>query len=62
MAVRALSAKRALVKGQMLPGTIPVWELLDGAAPGLPYIVFPGNVGDAAALSTVLDKLGGRND
>jgi uncharacterized protein YgbK (DUF1537 family) len=58
MAVRALSARRALVTGQMLPGTIPLWELLDGAAPGLPYVVFPGNVGDAAALSRVLDTLG----
>lgn len=57
MAVRALQTHRALVTGQMLPGTIPVWELLDGLAPGLTYVVFPGNVGAADALAAVLTKL-----
>jgi uncharacterized protein YgbK (DUF1537 family) len=57
LAVRALSVRRALVRGQMLPGTIPLWELLDGRLPGLPYVVFPGNVGTPDALSQVLAKV-----
>jgi uncharacterized protein YgbK (DUF1537 family) len=57
MAVRALGVRRAVVRGQMLPGTIPLWELLDGAIPGLPYVVFPGNVGTDDALSQVLTKV-----
>jgi uncharacterized protein YgbK (DUF1537 family) len=57
MAVRALGSRRALVLGQMLPGTIPVWRLLDGRAPGLTYVVFPGNVGAEDALAIVLDKV-----
>ena len=59
MAVRALATRRALVLGQMLPGTIPIWKLLDGISPGLPYVVFPGNVGAENALSAVLAKLRG---
>lgn len=57
MAVRALGTHRAHVTGQMLPGTIPVWELLDGLAAGLTYVVFPGNVGATDALAAVLTKL-----
>lgn len=57
MATRALQVRRAVVTGQMLPGIIPVWELLDGLAPGMPYVVFPGNVGADDALSIILDKV-----
>ncbi len=57
MATRALRTRRAMVIGQMLPGMIPVWELLDGQAPGMPYVVFPGNVGADDSLSVVLDKV-----
>jgi len=39
------------VLGQILPG-IPVWELGgETKFPGLPYVVFPGNVGGADALA-----------
>lgn len=57
LATRGLGVKRALVRGQILPG-VPVWEL-DAATkfPGLPYIVFPGNVGDADALKKVAASL-----
>lgn len=57
MAVRALGVHRAMVLGQMLPGTIPLWELLDGLIPELPYVVFPGNVGAPDALTHVLTKV-----
>jgi uncharacterized protein YgbK (DUF1537 family) len=57
LATRGLGMKRALVRGQILPG-VPVWEP-DATAtfPGLPYIVFPGNVGDADALKNLVAKL-----
>jgi uncharacterized protein YgbK (DUF1537 family) len=57
LATRGLGVKRALVRGQILPG-VPVWEP-DATAkfPGLPYIVFPGNVGDADALKNLVAKL-----
>jgi uncharacterized protein YgbK (DUF1537 family) len=46
----ALRARRARVLGQILPG-VPVW-LLDNSSrwPGVPLVVFPGNVGDDRAL------------
>jgi uncharacterized protein YgbK (DUF1537 family) len=51
LATQALGVKRAMVLGQILPG-IPVWELGDESLfPGLPYVIFPGNVGGADALS-----------
>jgi uncharacterized protein YgbK (DUF1537 family) len=58
LAVRALATRRAMVVGQMLPGLIPLWELLDGFAPDLRYVVFPGNVGTVEALTHVLAKVG----
>ncbi len=40
-----------MVIGQILPG-IPVWELnVESKFPGIPYVVFPGNVGGSEALS-----------
>jgi uncharacterized protein YgbK (DUF1537 family) len=57
LAVRALGVRRAMVLGQLLPGTIPFWKLLDGHLPGLPYVVFPGNVGGPDALNQVLTKV-----
>jgi len=48
--------KRALVLGQILPG-IPVWELgAETKFPGLPYVVFPGNVGGLDALAETMSK------
>lgn len=50
IATKALGIRKAMVLGQILPG-VPVW--LPGPEsryPGMPYIVFPGNVGDAQSL------------
>jgi uncharacterized protein YgbK (DUF1537 family) len=57
LATKALGVKRAIVRGQILPG-IPVWELgLETKHPGLSYIVFPGNVGDPSTLLEVVTIL-----
>ncbi len=62
LATRGLGVKRAMVAGQVLPG-VPVWELGDETRfPGMPYIVFPGNVGDAEALKAAVAALGGGRD
>ena len=50
LATKALGITRALVLGQILPG-IPVWQAgPESKFPGVPYIVFPGNVGKPDAL------------
>lgn len=57
IAVKALGTKRALVLGQAIKG-VPVWRLDEEAKfADLPYIVFPGNVGDVDALFNVTQKL-----
>ena len=57
IATQALKAKRAVVRGQITPG-VPVWELdSDSRYPDLPYIVFPGTVGDDGTLATVVHEL-----
>lgn len=51
VATLALGVRRARVRGQLLPG-VPVWQLgPETRFPGLDYVVFPGNVGDANALA-----------
>lgn len=58
VATQGLNVKRALVLGQILPG-VPVWQLgSESRHPGLDYIVFPGNVGDAQSLVKIIDMLG----
>ncbi len=50
VATRGLGIQRALVLGAILPG-VPVWETASETRfPGIPYIVFPGNVGSSSAL------------
>ena len=50
VATKGLNVKRALVLGQVLKG-VPVWKLGNETKfPDMPYIVFPGNVGDNNAL------------
>ena len=57
VATQGLKVKRAMVCGQILPG-VPVWKLgAESRYPGLIYVVFPGNVGDAQALVEVVNKL-----
>lgn len=49
------------VMGQILPG-VPVWSMADDSRwPGLPLVVFPGNVGGKEALAEAMTKVrGGR--
>lgn len=61
LATRALGMKRAVVRGQILPG-VPVWELGgETRFPGLTFVVFPGNVGDDQALVSVAAMLSSRD-
>jgi uncharacterized protein YgbK (DUF1537 family) len=55
---RGLGVRRAEVAGQVLPGIISVWILPeDSAFPGLPYIIFAGNVGEEDSLARVIEIL-----
>lgn len=57
LATEALGMQQGKVRGQILPG-IPVWEMgSETRFPGLPYVVFPGNVGDDEALLTTCHTL-----
>ncbi|EYU40112.1 hypothetical protein MIMGU_mgv1a000277mg [Erythranthe guttata] len=54
LATKALEAKRAKIVGQALAG-VPLWQLgPESRHPGVPYIVFPGNVGDNNAVADVV--------
>ncbi|KAK9266179.1 hypothetical protein L1049_027244 [Liquidambar formosana] len=54
LATKALEAKRAKIVGQALAG-VPLWQLgPESRHPGVPYIVFPGNVGDSKALADIV--------
>ncbi|KAL4611237.1 hypothetical protein ACB092_08G108500 [Castanea dentata] len=54
LATKALEAKCAKIVGQALAG-VPLWQLSpESRHPGVPYIVFPGNVGDSKALAEVV--------
>ncbi|MGV1010351.1 MAG: four-carbon acid sugar kinase family protein [Dermatophilaceae bacterium] len=57
VAARGLAIERAMVRGPMLPGTVSVWEPMAGPARGVPYVVFPGNVGGPDSLADVVDTL-----
>lgn len=58
LATAGLGVRRAMVLGQIVPG-VPVWQLgPETKWPGLPYIVFPGNVGGEQALADVVGLLG----
>ena len=57
VATQGLDVQRALVRGQILPG-VPVWQLgPESRHPGMPYIVFPGNVGGPQALAEIVTAL-----
>ena len=57
VATKGLNIQRASVLGQILPG-VPVWRLgPESRFPGIPYVVFPGNVGGPAALADVVKTL-----
>lgn len=55
--VKALGVKRARVLGQIRPG-IPVWQTdPQSKFPGIPYIIFPGNVGEEDTLKEAVEIL-----
>lgn len=55
--VKALRVKRATVLGQIRPG-IPVWQTgAESRFPGIPYVIFPGNVGEADTLKKAVEVL-----
>jgi len=57
VATKGLGVKRALVLGQILPG-VPVWQLgPESKFPGMPYVVFPGNVGGPETLADAVNIL-----
>ena len=57
--MHGLGIRRAEVAGQLFPGMISVLRPIDAAAAavGIPYVVFPGNVGDDQALAEVVALL-----
>lgn len=57
VASRGLGIRHAHCVGPMLPGIVSLWAAADGPARGVPYVVFPGNVGDETALTAVVDVL-----
>jgi len=60
VATKGLNVRRALVLGQILPG-VPVWQLgPESRYAGIPYVVFPGNVGDDDALAETVQALSAR--
>lgn len=57
VATKGLGLKRGIVAGQILPG-VPTWRLGEETRfPGMPYIVFPGNVGGLSALTDTVSRL-----
>lgn len=54
---KGLGVKKAVVLGQPAPG-IPVWQTGEESKfPGLPYVIFPGNVGEETTLRDVVKEL-----
>lgn len=54
---KALAVKRANVMGQIKPG-IPVWQTgKESKFPNIPYIIFPGNVGEESTLKEAVEVL-----
>ena len=54
VATDGLGVKRAMVLGQILPG-VSAWEIgAETRFPGMPYVVFPGNVGSEDSLAAAL--------
>lgn len=54
---KALQVKKARVMGQVKKG-IPVWMTgAESKFPGMPYIIFPGNVGEVSTLKEIVEEL-----
>ena len=56
-----LNVRRAMILGQFMPG-VPAWRTAEESKwPGLPFVIFPGNMGDADSLSEAIEKLSGES-
>ncbi len=55
--VKGLEVNMARVAGQIIPGVPVVITGDSNRFPGMPYIIFPGNVGDEQGLASVYAKL-----
>ena len=56
VATKALGIRKARVMGQVRPG-IPVWMTgPESKFPGMPYIIFPGNVGEISTLREIAEE------
>lgn len=56
IATDALGVKKAQVLGQIIPG-VPLWTIGNETLhPGLAYVIFPSNLGEADALTLVVEK------
>ena len=55
--VRGLGVRQARVLGQLLPGVPVIRTPDDSPLPGMPYVIFPGNVGGEDALLKVFEIL-----
>ena len=54
VATKSLGIKKALVEGQVFAG-VPLWKTgPESRFPGMPYIVFPGNVGVEDTISKIV--------
>ena len=57
IATKALRIQKARVLGQIQPG-VPVWQAEEGSRyPNIPYVIFPGNVGDDDTLKKAAETL-----
>jgi uncharacterized protein YgbK (DUF1537 family) len=61
VATKGLEVRRAEAAGPLLPpGIVPVWILPEeNDFPGLPYVIFPGNVGGPDSLAQAIEILRG---
>lgn len=59
VAARGLGIRRAEVVGQFWPGQVSLFAAREAPEEvmGMPYVVFPGNVGGEQALADVVDRL-----
>jgi uncharacterized protein YgbK (DUF1537 family) len=59
LAVKALGVVKAQVLGQILPGIPVIQTGPESKWPGMPYVIFPGNVGDEKALQRAYEIISG---
>lgn len=57
IATKGLNMRRAIVLGQAAPG-VPLWRCEEETSrhPGVPYVVFPGNVGGDNTLAELVER------